>query len=273
MSRALPRTFEDITEGAVYDYGAYEVTRDEIIEFAKEFDPQPFHQDEAAATASIFRGLAASGWHTAAVTMRLLVASEFQPAGGIVGMARTAEMAFEQGDALTGPTRVIGFDMGGTSTDVSHYANQGPKLDLKTYLNGRLMAHGMFVKRGGEVARRFKVTMDATWQQENGIWVGTLDEAFEYDDGEKQRRVWTLRELQPGVYEGTASDVVGKAKGRSSGHALNWQYTLTLPVGNDRYDVQFDDWMFQMDERVMLNKARMSKFGIYLGEVTLAFYR
>ncbi len=160
-----------------------------------------------------------------------------------------------------------------SSTDVTHYANQGPKLDLKTYFNGRLMAHGMFVKRGGEVARRFKVTMDATWQQENGVWVGTLDEAFDYDDGEKQRRVWTLRELQPGVYEGTASDVVGKAKGRSSGHALNWHYTLTLPVGNDRYDVQFDDWMHLIDDKVMLNKAVMSKFGFQLGEVFLSFYK
>lgn len=58
---------------------------DRIKEFASEFDPQPFHLDEDAASASIFRGLAASGWHTAAVTMRLLVDSEFKPAGGIVG--------------------------------------------------------------------------------------------------------------------------------------------------------------------------------------------
>ena len=58
---------------------------DRIKAFAAEFDPQPFHLDELAASASIFQGLAASGWHTAAVTMRLLVDSEFQPAGGIVG--------------------------------------------------------------------------------------------------------------------------------------------------------------------------------------------
>lgn len=57
----------------------------QVKSFASEFDPQPFHLDEGAASASIFRGLAASGWHTAAVTMRLLVDSEFQPAGGIVG--------------------------------------------------------------------------------------------------------------------------------------------------------------------------------------------
>lgn len=56
-----------------------------IKSYASEFDPQPFHLDDADAAASIFRGLAASGWHTAAVTMRLLVDSEFKPAGGIVG--------------------------------------------------------------------------------------------------------------------------------------------------------------------------------------------
>lgn len=61
------------------------IEADRVKTFASEFDPQPFHLDEDAAGASIFRGLAASGWHTAAVTMRLLVDSEFKPAGGIVG--------------------------------------------------------------------------------------------------------------------------------------------------------------------------------------------
>jgi acyl dehydratase len=61
------------------------IEEDRIKSFAAEFDPQPFHQDAAAANASLFRGLAASGWHTAAATMRLLVDGEFKPAGGIIG--------------------------------------------------------------------------------------------------------------------------------------------------------------------------------------------
>jgi acyl dehydratase len=61
------------------------VSAERIKSFAAEFDPQPFHLDDAAARGSIFRGLAASGWHTAAMTMRLLVESELEPAGGIVG--------------------------------------------------------------------------------------------------------------------------------------------------------------------------------------------
>ena len=65
--------------------------------------------------------------------------------------------------------------------------------------------------------------------------------------------------------------MVGVAEGRSTGNALNWHYTLNLPVDGKVYEVQFDDWMVLMDERVMLNKAVMSKFGIRLGEVTLSF--
>ena len=62
------------------------VERDAIIAFAKEFDPQPFHLDEEAGRKSIFRGLVASGWHTAAMTMRLVADSEYRPAGGSIGL-------------------------------------------------------------------------------------------------------------------------------------------------------------------------------------------
>jgi acyl dehydratase len=76
---------EDITVGQIFRSGRLRIDADRIKTFAAEFDPQPFHLDEAAAQNSIFQGLAASGWHTAALTMRLLVDSEFKPAGGIVG--------------------------------------------------------------------------------------------------------------------------------------------------------------------------------------------
>ncbi len=70
-SAPLPRSFEEISEGAVYKYGAFEVTKDDIIAFASEFDPQPFHLDEEAGRKSMLGGLAASGWHTAGIAMRL----------------------------------------------------------------------------------------------------------------------------------------------------------------------------------------------------------
>lgn len=64
--------FEDYRVGQTQQYGSYSVTREEIVEFAREFDPQPFHLDEAAAAASPFGGLIASGWHTAAMMMRMI---------------------------------------------------------------------------------------------------------------------------------------------------------------------------------------------------------
>ena len=79
------RYLEDFAVGQTFGSGRLRLTTERIKSFAAEFDPQPFHLDEDAARDSIFRGLAASGWHTAALTMRLLVESELKPAGGIVG--------------------------------------------------------------------------------------------------------------------------------------------------------------------------------------------
>ena len=79
------RYLEDFAEGQTFGSGRLVVSAEKIRAFGAEFDPQPFHLDEQAAQGTVFRGLAASGWHTAALTMRLLVESELQPAGGIVG--------------------------------------------------------------------------------------------------------------------------------------------------------------------------------------------
>ncbi len=76
---------EDLSVGRKFSTGCLKVDAARIKSFAAEFDPQPFHLDEGAAEKTLFRGLAASGWHTAAMTMRLIVDGEFKPAGGILG--------------------------------------------------------------------------------------------------------------------------------------------------------------------------------------------
>ena len=78
--------FEDFAVGQTYKSGRLTVGKEQIIEFATAFDPQPYHLDDAAARDTVFGGLAASGWHTAAMTMRLVVDGEFRPAGGIIGV-------------------------------------------------------------------------------------------------------------------------------------------------------------------------------------------
>ena len=85
-SAATERYLEDFAIGQTYRSGIRRVTGDEIKRFATDFDPQPFHLDEERAQSTIFKGLAASGWHTAAVTMKLLVESSFKPAGGLIGV-------------------------------------------------------------------------------------------------------------------------------------------------------------------------------------------
>jgi Protein of unknown function (DUF3833) len=158
---------------------------------------------------------------------------------------------------------------GCASPTPADYAAEKPVLDLKTYFNGELLAHGIFSDRSGKVVRRFVVAMTCTWQGNQGV----LDERFTYSDGKTERRVWRLVDQGGGRYVGRADDVVGEAVGVAAGNALNWRYTLRLPVDGSVYEVQFDDWMYLVDDRVLLNKARMSKFGFHLGEVTLSFQR
>lgn len=149
------------------------------------------------------------------------------------------------------------------------YAKETPAFSLRDYFNGPLTAQGLFTDRSGRVIKRFQVVMVGRWQGEQGV----LEEDFTYSDGSKQRRVWHLRDLGHGRWEGRADDVLGVARGEAAGNALNWQYTLSLPVDGRVWEVQFDDWMYQMDAHTVLNKARMSKWGFTLGEVTLSFHK
>lgn len=151
----------------------------------------------------------------------------------------------------------------------SHYASELPRLDLQEYFNGTVEAWGMVQDRSGTVIKRFHVTIACKWDGDTG----TLDEDFHYADGTRQRRVWTLHKQVDGSYVGTAPDVVGKATGVVAGNTLHWTYTLALPVDGKIYEIDFDDWMFLQDERVMLNRATMRKFGIRVGDITLSFMK
>jgi hypothetical protein len=158
---------------------------------------------------------------------------------------------------------------GCASPTVDDYASQKPVLDLRTYFNGVVDAWGIFTDRNGKVVKRFTVEMKCHWQGDQGV----LDEDFVYADGTQEKRVWQLTDKGNGAYVGTAGDVVGTAEGKTKGNAFNWRYTLALPVDGSILHVQMDDWMYLMNDRVMLNKARMSKLGIHLGDVTLSFTR
>ena len=94
-----------------------------------------------------------------------------------------------------------------------------------------------------------------------------------YDDGEKDRRVWTIKILDDGNYSGTADDVIGKATGKASGNALNWSYKLNLKLKDSSVKVDFDDWMFLQENNILINRAEVKKWGLKIGVVTITFLK
>ena len=111
--------------------------------------------------------------------------------------------------------------------------------------------------------------MVGRWEGDTGV----LEEDFTFNDGETQRRVWTFRRIDDGRYTGTADDVVGEATGEIYGNALRWQYVLEIEVDGRSWNINFDDWMYLLDEQTLFNRTVMKKFGLRVGEVTLFFLK
>ncbi len=150
-----------------------------------------------------------------------------------------------------------------------------PPLVLADYFAGQSTATGVFEDRFGKVRRQFVVKL-------TGTVVGdtlTLDERFVYDDGETQTRIWKLTRTSPTTYEGRADDIIGVAKGTLAGNALNFQYQVKLKVGKAKdgspkfWKVRFNDWMYLQPNGVLMNRAYVSRFGLQIGSVTIAFTR
>lgn len=148
---------------------------------------------------------------------------------------------------------------------LDRYEKLTPVMDIQSYFNGPIKAWGIVQNWKGETIRRFDVTMHGTWEGP----VGTLKEDFIYDDGEKQHRTWTITKLPNGEYEGRASDILNKAVGQTKGNAARWKYEMNLPVGGTTYHVTFDDWMWMVDDKTLVNRSYIKKFGITVAELTL----
>jgi hypothetical protein len=156
---------------------------------------------------------------------------------------------------------------GCSGPQVEQYAAQRPPLDLQRYFSGHTQAWGMFQQRGGEVVKRFHVDIEGSSATDALV----LKEDFLYSDGTRQQRTWTLHRSADGLWHGTAGDVVGESLGQAGGNAFHMSYVLRVPIGSSTWDMDMDDWMYLIDERTLVNRTRMSKFGIELGQVTLFF--
>tara|TARA_B100001057_G_scaffold293158_1_gene293244 strand:- start:268 stop:792 length:525 start_codon:yes stop_codon:yes gene_type:complete len=149
------------------------------------------------------------------------------------------------------------------------FKDQKPRLVIENYLSGNVKAWGVLQNRSGKVTRQFKADLNGKWDGSQLI----LDEVFDWNNGERQTRQWTIKKIDENNYEGTASDVVGTAKGYSYGPAFKFEYVLLVPVKGKNVKITFDDWIFMQDERVAINRATMTKFGIKVAELTVMFVK
>jgi hypothetical protein len=149
------------------------------------------------------------------------------------------------------------------------FKDQKPRLIIEEYLTGNVKAYGILQNRSGKVTRQFTADLDGKWDGQQLI----LDEKFNWNDGEIQTRQWKINKIDEHNYEGTASDVVGTAKGFSYGPAFKFEYVLLVPVKGKEIKITFDDWIFKQDERVAINRATMKKFGFKVAELTVMFVK
>ncbi|MGM0450802.1 MAG: DUF3833 domain-containing protein [Pseudomonadota bacterium] len=152
---------------------------------------------------------------------------------------------------------------------IDDYAGEEPELVPSEFFQGELTARGVVKDRSGEVIRHFDATIDASWD-DNGV--GTLDEVFEYNDGETDTRVWTL-EPRDGGYHATAGDVTEPGFMESEGNAIHMNYVLEVPYGDSTINVRMDDWMYRVTEDTVINETEMTYWGFRVGEVVLVIQR
>lgn len=142
-----------------------------------------------------------------------------------------------------------------------------PQLAIEEFFEGQVEAWGLFVDRFGDLRRQFKVDLRGDWDGR----LLTLSEDFFYADGETQRRQWHILKKDGGRYEGRAHDVFGVAHGKVAGNAFNWTYDLNLRMFGHDVRVHVDDWMFLQPGGVLINRAKISKFGFELGTLEIFF--
>jgi hypothetical protein len=152
-----------------------------------------------------------------------------------------------------------------STVSIEDYANKQPTLVPETFFDGALTAHGVVKDRSGEVIRSFNADIKAYWRD----GVGTLEEDFVFDDGEKSRRVWTLTPAGNGRYVGTAGDVIGNGEVLVAGNSMFLNYVLRIPYGDGTLDLHIDDRMYLVNAETLINESRMIKFGLEVGEILL----
>ena len=167
-------------------------------------------------------------------------------------------------------TAFVTFILGAcSSASIEDYDGLSPKLDVFEFFQGDLLASGVVKNRSGKVVRHFNADIKAFVEGEELI----LDETFLFNDGEEDFRKWRIKRTGVDVYEGVANDVSGLAFGQAAGNALRWEYKLNLVTNGRTIEVDFDDWMFQTSDNIIINISDIKKWGFKVGEVVLVIIK
>lgn len=155
------------------------------------------------------------------------------------------------------------------SSSIKDYQSAEAEFDLETFFTGDLVGWGLIKNYKDKVTKRFTVEMTGTWENNKG----ELYELFTYADGSLQERTWHLTAHEGGLSTGTASDVVGVAAGEQNGFAFNWNYDLLFESDGSEIKVHLKDWLYQIDSDAVISQAKITKFGIEVGEVIVFILR
>lgn len=149
--------------------------------------------------------------------------------------------------------------------NINKYEGESPDFDFKEYFDGPMKAWGIVQNWRGDVVTRFEIDMVGKWDGNSG----TLKEDFRYYDGKKQQRIWYINRKSDEEFVGKADDILTEASGSVKGNAVRWNYVMDLDVQGRTYRIKFDDWMWRMNDGVVINRSYMKKFGFTVAEITI----
>ncbi len=160
---------------------------------------------------------------------------------------------------------------GCSSMQIEDFNGTKPEFVPQEYFKGKLKAYGIVKDRSGKITRTFKGDLYGSWDA-NGV--GTLDEHFVYNDGEKQHRVWKLAPTKESKkFSGTAGDIIGEAPMVANGNTVMIDYTMRVPYGDGTIDIDVRDWLHLQEDGVIINHSKMKKFGFEVGELVITIIK
>lgn len=145
---------------------------------------------------------------------------------------------------------------------IDDYKIESPIVDFKTFFKGEVEGVGMFFDYRGKQKSSFHVTLKGLWEENK------LEEFFVFNDATKLERTWFI-DFKENKFTADAIDCEGKLKGVQSGNTIYSKYVLKIPYENSLLKVTMDDWMYLIDDKTIINRTGMYKFGFKIGEMVI----